>query len=365
MDFDKIQIEPPSNSLDSSSNTETTNLSEETPINLYEKYKNKLVLDLEKDIILPKPNVSFDDIVGHESAKNSFMECVILPLLYPQLFVGIRRPINRIWLYGESGTGKHLLLQACMNKIEAPLFVVEMKELLKIPFEKARIKLRQIFEAAKAAAPAVLYIHDIGALFDRGQNPGLYYSQWRRTFGTEFLVQLHSITEPTVYIVIITQKPWNFDAYIRRKFEKRIHIRLPNESNRKELIQKQLNLCGIPHSLTIEDQEYIVKQTERFSGALIKELVRKASYEPRKEAQKSKIFKICGTLPDGAPIYQACSETDPQAQEMSLLDIPESQLKLRGLTRRDFEKAFCCIQTSVDECDLFRAEEFTKDFGME
>jgi len=99
MDSDKIQIEPPSNPLDSS-NTETTNISEETPINLYEKYKNKLVLDLEKDIILPKPNVSFDDIVGHESAKNSFMECVILPLLYPQLFVGIRRPINRIWLYG-------------------------------------------------------------------------------------------------------------------------------------------------------------------------------------------------------------------------------------------------------------------------
>ena len=71
----------------------------------------------------------------------------------------------------------------------------------------------------------------------------------------------------------------------------------------------------------------------RFSGANIKELVRKASYEPRKEAQGSKTFKISGQLSDGTPIYQACSETDPEAQEMSLLDIPVSQLKLRNITR--------------------------------
>jgi len=139
MDPHKMQVKQTANSPDSL-DTETTDNSEEIPIiTSYEKYKNKLVLDIEKDIILPKPNVTFDDIVGHESAKNSLMECIILPLLYPQLFVGIRRPMNRIWLYGESGTGKHLLLQACMNKIDAPLFVLEMKELLKIPFQKARM----------------------------------------------------------------------------------------------------------------------------------------------------------------------------------------------------------------------------------
>jgi len=223
--------------------------------------------------------------------------------------------------------------------------------------------LKQIFDAVKAASPAILYIQDIGALFDKGQNSGSYYTQWRRRFGTEFFIHLHSITEPTIYVIAITQKPWNFDSYIRRKFEKRIHIRLPTESNRKVLIQKQLSLCGVSNSLTIEDQDYLVKQTERFSGAEIKELVRRASYEPRKEVQKSKTFKICDTLPDGVPVYQACSETDPQALEMSLLEISESQLKLRDVTRRDFERALCDVQASADECDLFRAEEFTKDFG--
>ena len=58
------------------------------------------MLDIERDVILPKPNVTFDDVIGHESAKRAFMECVTLPLLYPQLFVGIRRPVNRLWLYG-------------------------------------------------------------------------------------------------------------------------------------------------------------------------------------------------------------------------------------------------------------------------
>jgi len=71
----------------------------------------------------------------------------------------------------------------------------------------------------------------------------------------------------------------------------------------------------------------------RFSGAEIQELVRRACYEPMREAQRSKTFKVCGELSDGVPIYQACDEADPDAKRMSLLDIPAEQLKLRAVSR--------------------------------
>jgi len=46
-----------------------------------------------------------------------------------------------------------------------------------------------------------------------------------------------------------------------------------------------------------------------------------------REAQRSKTFKLCGEF------YQICDATDPEANEMSLLDIPTEQLKLRDVTR--------------------------------
>jgi len=74
----------------------------------------------------------------------------------------------------------------------------------------------------------------------------------------------------------------------------------------------------------------------RFSGADIKEFIRRACYEPIREAQRSKTFKVCGELSDGVPIYQACDEADSEAKEISLLDIPAEQLKLRDVSRAYF-----------------------------
>jgi len=59
-----------------------------------------------------------------------------------------------------------------------------------------------------------------------------------------------------------SQKPWLLDPYIRRKTtERRIYMSLPEESARKELINKQLVKSGFS-PLTIEDQEFLIKETK-------------------------------------------------------------------------------------------------------
>ena len=68
-----------------------------------------LISMLERDVIDRKPNVSFDEIAELEDAKKVLQEAVLLPLLMPDYFRGIRRPWKGVLLFGPPGTGKTML----------------------------------------------------------------------------------------------------------------------------------------------------------------------------------------------------------------------------------------------------------------
>ena len=58
-------------------------------------------------------------------------------------------------------------------------------------------------------------------------------------------------------------------------------------------------------------------------------MIRDACYGPLRKAQVATHFKVIETLPDGKPVYQPCDPSDPEAQQMRMLDIPGDQLKLK------------------------------------
>ena len=71
---------------------------------------------LERDVIDTNPNVSFDDIAELTETKKLLNEAVLLPILMPEYFTGIRRPWKGVLMFGPPGTGKTMLAKAVASK---------------------------------------------------------------------------------------------------------------------------------------------------------------------------------------------------------------------------------------------------------
>jgi katanin p60 ATPase-containing subunit A1 len=67
---------------------------------------------IEKDVLDLNPNVKWDDIADLEAAKHVLQEAVLLPILCPEFFIGIRRPWSGVLMFGPPGTGKTMLAKA-------------------------------------------------------------------------------------------------------------------------------------------------------------------------------------------------------------------------------------------------------------
>jgi vacuolar protein-sorting-associated protein 4 len=95
-----------------------------------------------------------------------------------------------------------------------------------------------------------------------------------------------------ILVLGATNIPWVLDAAIRRRFEKRIYIPLPEEHGRIVIIK--MNIGNTPNSLTEDDIKILAKKTDGFSGADISVLIRDALMQPVRKVQSATHFKkVC------------------------------------------------------------------------
>lgn len=81
-----------------------------------------LIEAIEKEVVDVNPNVSFDDIAELDDAKKVLKEAVLLPLMIPDFFKGLRRPWRGVLLYGPPGTGKTMLAKALATQGKTTFF---------------------------------------------------------------------------------------------------------------------------------------------------------------------------------------------------------------------------------------------------
>lgn len=333
-----------------------------------EEAKSELASSLESAIVKEKPNVKWDDVAGLDAAKEALKEAVILPLKFPQLFVGKREPWKGILLYGPPGTGKSYLAKAVATESSSTFFSVSSSDLISKWQGESEKLVRTLFEMARSQKPSIIFIDEIDSMCGSrsdGENEST------RRVKTEFLVQMQGVGKNSqgVLVLAATNIPWALDPAIRRRFERRIYIPLPELPARKLMFS--IHIGSTPHSLKDDDYEELAAQSEGYSGSDISILVRNALMEPVRTCQIATHFKIStGKDPDNSEIIRndmltPCSPGEKGSMEMNLVDIPSNKLLPPIVTREDFEKALLTSKPSVSQDDLEQYVKWTKEFGQE
>jgi hypothetical protein len=85
---------------------------------------------LHSSIVKENPNIQWDDVAGLDAAKEELQEAVIMPIKYPYLFNGKRKPRQGILLYGPPGTGKSYLAKAVATEVDSTLFSISSSDVM-------------------------------------------------------------------------------------------------------------------------------------------------------------------------------------------------------------------------------------------
>lgn len=323
--------------------------------------KKKLRGALSGAILSEKPNVRWEDVAGLEGAKEALKEAVILPVKFPHLFKGNRKPTTGILLYGPPGTGKSYLAKAVATEANSTFFSVSSSDLVSKWMGESEKLVKQLFAMARENKPSIIFIDEVDALTgQRGEGE----SEASRRIKTELLVQMNGVGNDSQGVLVLgaTNIPWQLDSAIRRRFEKRIYIPLPDLASRTKMFE--INVGDIPCTLSKEDYRSLGQMTEGYSGSDIAVAVKDALMEPIRKIQMATHFKNISEDPD-KKIYTPCSPGDHAAIEMSWVDIEADELQEPDLTIKDFLKAIKTTRPTVNEEDLHKQEEFTRDFGQE
>ena len=313
----------------------------------------ELIEMVEREVMEKNPNVKFEDIAELEGAKNTLKEAVLLPLLMPDFFRGIRRPWKGVLLYGPPGTGKTLLAKALATQGKTTFFNVSPTTFASKWKGESEKLVRILFEMARFYAPSTIFIDEVDSI---GQKRSDGDNEASRKVMAEMLVQMDgvsgkldqediSIEELKKNIVMVmgaTNLPWDLDDALRRRFEKRVYIPLPNSVGRREMFN--INMKGIKVEESI-DMDKLVQLTDGYSGADIANVCREASLMQ----MRRKLMKTGGKLNFTA------IKLNPSKTLIDELDAP--------VTQNDFELAIKNISKSVSQNDIKKYEQFTEEYS--
>jgi vacuolar protein-sorting-associated protein 4 len=346
----------------------------------------RLKTQLEGAIVTEKPNIAWDDVAGLHGAKEALKEAVILPRKFPQLFVGKRRPWRGILLYGPPGTGKSFLAKAVATEADAKFFAISSSDLMSKWQGESEKLVKNLFELARSEEHAIIFIDEIDSMCgSRSEGE----SESSRRVKTEFLVQMQGVSTHMDGLLVLgaTNVPWELDPAIRRRFEKRIYIPLPDAQARSYMTK--LNLGDTPNSMQPPDFVAVGDRTDGFSGSDLSVVVREALMEPLRVCQHAKQFQHIVTSGVDMLVpcvnYPSCSHcpmnlstntpmevqraTQPcprcKAQRVSLYDVPSEKLQVPVVSFDMFQAVLKRARKSVDPDELTRFVEWTAEFGQE
>jgi vacuolar protein-sorting-associated protein 4 len=324
---------------------------------------------LEQVVKVEQPNVHWDDVAGLDVVKGQLKEAVIMPLRMPHLFTNGRSPWAGILMFGPPGTGKSFLAKAVATEANDSTFMAASSADLVSKWQGQSERLvKELFKMAREKSPCIIFVDEVDSLCGaRGEGE----SESSRRIKTEFLVQMQGVGTNNKGLLVLgaTNIPWQLDNAIRRRFEKRVYIPLPDIVARTKIFQ--LNMGKIRHKLTENDWKELGRDSEGRSGADITVLCKDAIMAPIRKLQSATHFCQVEAPDRENPearkqYWTPCSPGQAGAQEMNWLSFEDPKSIMEGdVDMNDMRRCMKNNKATVSSDDLIELDKWAEQFGQE
>ncbi len=265
---------------------------------LFYNLKKRMAVDVEsRGSILSdaeRPNIRFEDVIGAEKAKEE-LQYFVKYLQNPKRFLmSGGRPPKGVLLYGPPGTGKTMLAKAMAGESDVTFLQTSASEFKNQYIGESEANIRRIFAKAKKYAPSIIFIDEIDAIGKKrtgGEN-----SSTTESMLNALLTEMDgfSSTDSSKPIFVLAATNYGVgaekngisaldDALIRR-FDNKIYVDLPKESERKKYIMLMLKKKGID-TVSEKTAQSIAERTTGQSLAILQNVINLALRNAVKESR--------------------------------------------------------------------------------
>lgn len=222
--------------------------------------------------------VTFKDVAGLSEAKEEVQEIVQF-LKHPDHYTNLGGKIPKgALLVGPPGTGKTLLAKAVAGEANVPFFSISGSDFVEMFVGVGASRVRDLFRQAKEKSPSIIFIDEIDAVGRaRSRNTGFSSNDERENTLNQLLTEMDGFgSNSGVIILAATNRADILDKALLRagRFDRQIHVELPDLNERKEIFNVHLRPIKIDESV---DVEFLARQTPGFSGADIANVCNEAA----------------------------------------------------------------------------------------
>jgi SpoVK/Ycf46/Vps4 family AAA+-type ATPase len=311
--------------------------------------ENDFEKNLLSNIIPPKDiGVTFEDIGALDNVKETLKELVMVPLQRPELFGKgqLRKPLKGILLFGPPGTGKTMLAKAVATETGANFINVPMSTITSKWVGEGEKYVKAIFTLASKLSPAVIFIDEVDSLLGRRESSGEHETM--RKMKNEFMINwdgLRTKEQERVLVLGATNRPFDIDEAVIRRFPRRMMVGLPDASNREKILRVILSKEELASDV---DLESLASMTDGYSGSDLKNLCVTAAMLPVREVLEKEKQEKSMARAEGKP------EPPLYGSEM-----------IRALQMDDFKSALdqVCASFSSDSTNMKELHQWNDQYG--
>jgi cell division protease FtsH len=224
-----------------------------------------------------EPQVTFADVAGNDEAVEELQEIKEF-LENPARFQAIGAKIPKgVLLYGPPGTGKTLLARAVAGEAGVPFFSISGSDFVEMFVGVGASRVRDLFEQAKTAAPAIIFVDEIDAVGrQRGAGLGGGHDEREQTLN-QMLVEMDGFDPRSgVILIAATNRPDILDPALLRpgRFDRQIVVDRPDLEGRRAILEVHAKGKPIEPDIRLD---VLARRTPGFTGADLANLMNEAA----------------------------------------------------------------------------------------